>query len=259
MSDSALISGDLTVSSTQQIVFSGIPTDEAKKGVFDALQLRDGAELITTNAVRITSAEGVTRNVFIGTDSVLMSTRDDTNGLQIGGAGDVAESSVWTIRGEVSSKQIVAYTSSSADSAYNGGFILNVDGGKLTAREMFNWRFAAAGRTDAVGQINIQNNGIVSLGEMLNFTHSSGYFVNFIDGTGVLEFNYGSYTTKSDVQSLIDTAYIRMSESLIGTFEIDETDTGWRVSVNAVPEASTYALMMAMGVLALIGIHKRRK
>ncbi len=249
--DRATLSGSVAVTASKDIIFRTRPTPPAgKEGEFNALTVTNGATLTTTAALRVTSSEGYTRNVLIGSTSSV-STKDIFAGSDSGSGN-----STWLLQGSLTATNLTGYKSTGA--GQTGGFIFNLDGGSLNISGTFDWRNSVSAQSNSIGQINIFNGGTASLGTLQSFGLSSNDFINFYDGTGSLLFSYGDYTQISSVQALIDDGFIRMDHSVEGTFDILDTSTGWLISVKAIPEASTYVLS-ALGALLLTVANRKRK
>lgn len=251
-----IINTDVTVKATGQVIFSGSATTSAQQGIFNAIELTNGGSIESSSAIVVRTADGAERNVYIGTGSSLISTSTGDNSLQIGSGYDGAtSSSVWTVHGDVSTRQLCVYgTKTSANTA---GLIMNIDGGSLTVTDRIKWIFNGYGTKTSEAKINLSNGGTASLGIMENATYSSNFGVVFMDMTGLFEFAYGTnYTTLTSVESLIASGFISHDAGLTGDFNIVDTGTGWQVTF--IPEPSASVALLGLGALLLAIRRKRR-
>lgn len=255
--DSATISGNVTVNSTAQILLRGY--DATKTGTFNALSLLSGARLETSQAVHIRSTEDTTRNVLIGANSSLISTYSGTGiGIQAGSSNSTL--SIWTINGTLETNSLGMYNSGAT---VTGGIIFNVDGGSLSVADSISFRYQSGTVDGSIAQIHISNNGFLNLGTINSIAHADGsnYYINFADGSGTFQLVNSNYSSLTQVQSLIQTGKIRLGGNVVGidSFSIDQIENGWRVQ-SAIPEASTYTLLIAAStLLALVWFKRHRR
>ncbi len=238
--DAVIISGSgVSVTNTGNIEFSG--ADAAKNGTFIAFSLLDGAKLDNTGNFSVygsSGSGGTFRNAVIGAGSRLIV----SGTLSVGISNNGAQTSNWTINGEVTANQMRGYRGASA----TGGFILNIDAGRLTMNG-FNWGNGTAG----LGTINISNGGTVDFGIMsTNWLSSTRHTINFLDGTGSITFAHENWATQQAVENLIANGQILSAGSLAspGFFNIIDNGSSW--TVTAIPEPSTAALVGAAATAA---------
>jgi len=252
--DRVTISGQVTVTRTGDLLFSGLGKDALKAGTIDAVTLLNGATLNVTGNFRVSSASGspntVSRNVLIDSGTSLIVGGDITTGIQ----NSSSVISTWVVRGSVEGNRFLGLQSTSG--TLNGGFILNIDGGSFSIAESFNFKSAGGTLENLIGRINLSGNGIFTVGEILNWTGSSENYINFLDGSGVFTFAHSTWTTKADVEELIERGFIRKGESVSGDFNIVDTGTAWQVSIAAIPEPSGVALVAFGAGAAMLLLRK---
>lgn len=256
--DRVTINGNVTVNRTGNALFYGLGTDGLKAGTFNALSLENGATLQISGNFRVSTASGganaATRNVFIDSGTSLIVGGDITTGAQ----NSATSNSTWIVRGNVVGNAFLGQQSTNPGSnpGINGGFILNIEGGSFEIAETFNFKSAGGTLTNLIGQINLSSDGIFSVGEILNWTGSTENYVNFLDGSGVFTFAHSTWTSKSDVEDLINRGFIRKGSSVDGDFSIIDTGSAWQVSITAIPEPSGVALVAFGAGAAMLLLRK---
>jgi len=215
-----------------EVVFSH--TGEGMGGKFTALTLDGGARLKVSGNLTILSAAAspntAIRNALIGKNCALDVGGTLTTGVQ--NASGVT--SVWTISGTVTTDYFAGAKtrSETAESRLAGGYVLNVDGGKLTVRKLFDWADDRTTHPGSTGQINLRVGGEVSVGVMdADWTSSTENYVNFVDETGRLVFGKENWPNRSDVESLIQKGFLRLDRSVTRPLEIGEENGNWVVKV----------------------------
>ena len=254
--DRVTIDKNVVVTRTGNIDFYDKGSGGTKAGTFNALALSNGASLVVSGSLRVSSVSGApdaaVRNVLIDTGSSLNVGGRITTGIQ----NSSASNSTWSVKGTVEADSFLGQKTTST--TFSGGFILNIDAGSFTITNTFDWGIPATGtNTGTLGQINLSNNGTFTVGSIANWatSTSSANYVKFLDDSGVFTFGYSTLETLQEVEQFISDGYITKSNDVMGYFHIVDTGSSWQVSV--IPEPSTYALL-AFGVGSAIFFRRKR-
>lgn len=254
-SDTIVIS-NAAVNSTVQILLSAThnPADE---GSYTTFSLTNGAIFQTSSAFRLRSVQDTTRNMFIGAGSSFITTGAG-NAFQIG--SNHSKITTVTVQGTLQTGNMIGeQLPTPTFEGSPGGYIFDVDGGSLSFTST-NFHFQGARHNESIGQFRISNGGFVSLGTITDrkIENSSNFYIDFVDGTGSLEFSSTGYSTLAAVEGLIDGGQIRFGGSIVDSsfFSINSLDDSWQIGV--IPEPSTYALMAGLVMLAGAALFKRR-
>ncbi len=235
--------------------------DELTTGTHTALSLTDGATLQITGALRLRSVRDTTRNALIGPGSSFTSTSSG-NALQLGSSDSTI--STLSVQGSLQLGTMIGdvLPANSFEGAA-GGYIVNIDGG-LVEFSSTNFRFQGSNRhLNSIAQFHIRNDGVARLGTITRLS-DAGYaniYIDFVDGTGLLEFSSTGYSTLAAVEGLINDGKIRLGGNTVDptAFSVNSIGggTGWQVGV--IPEPSTYALLAGLVMLGGAVFVKRRR
>lgn len=214
------------------VVFSH--TGEGMGGKFIALTLDGGARLKVSGNLTVLSAAAApntaVRGVRIGEESTLDVAGTLTTGVQNASGA----TSIWTISGTVTADQFAGAKtrSETSEPRLAGGYILNVDGGKLTVRKLFDWADDRATHPGSTGQIHLRAGGEMTVGAMAaDWTSSTENYINFADETGRLVFGKENWPARADVEGLIEKGFLRVDRSVARPLDIREENGAWVVAV----------------------------
>ncbi len=158
--------------------------------------------------------------------------------------GAVHQSTIWQIEGEVEAEDFMG-EQASGDANSTGGFVLNIDGGSFTITGDFDWNhYGQAVLSDkTTAHVNLSNGGTFSVNTMSNIEDSDNAYINFVDPTGIVNFDSEAFANSAAIEQLIIDGHIRLNGKVVSPSDIDITDagSGWSVSQKPLPAATTTA------------------